>query len=121
MDNIGQQLDTVPTIDQLLNAVEKMRNDLHQVHSRISLMERSVAEVRNQQLRKKVDINILEYIFKISTLKCFRKHFSDFGTQESPVVAVYADISRVVRIYDHMAICGCTAYASDSKEKMILI
>lgn len=35
-----------------------MRSDLQQINSRINLLERSVADVRNQQLRKKVNISI---------------------------------------------------------------
>lgn len=58
MNNIGQQLDTTSTINQLVKSVETLRSDLHQIHSRINLMERSLADVRNQQLRKKVKINI---------------------------------------------------------------
>lgn len=58
-----------------------MRSDLHQVHLRINLLERSLADVRNQHLRNKVnnDIEMNGYtqysftiniqIFKISELK----------------------------------------------------
>lgn len=54
MNNCGEHLDTVASINQLLKTVENLRNDLHQIHTRINLMERSLADVRNQQLRKKI-------------------------------------------------------------------
>lgn len=53
-----QAFDNAASINQLLKSVETMRTDLHQVHLRINLLERSLADLRNQHLRKKVNINI---------------------------------------------------------------
>lgn len=57
-------------MNQLLKVVETMRNDVQQINTRINLLERSLTEVKNQQLRKKVtiniDINVLNYTTKRS-------------------------------------------------------
>lgn len=47
--------------------VESMRTDLHQMHSRINLLERSLAELRNQQLKKKVKNYIKIRILNFNT------------------------------------------------------
>ncbi|XP_031621093.1 acyl-CoA-binding domain-containing protein 5 [Contarinia nasturtii] len=51
---MNNTVQTVPTITQVLKMVESMRSDLQQIHSRINLLERSLSDVRNQQLRKKI-------------------------------------------------------------------
>lgn len=47
-----------------------MRNDVQQINTRINILERSLTEVKNHQLRKKVnihiDINVLNYTTKTS-------------------------------------------------------
>lgn len=51
-----QSLDVSATINQLVANVETMRANMQQIHSRINLIERSLSEMKNQQLRKKVNI-----------------------------------------------------------------
>lgn len=67
------QTDLIPAVNQLLKLVDTMRTDVHQINSRINLLERSLAEVKNDQLRKKVTINIditvLNYTTKTYTNK----------------------------------------------------
>lgn len=50
-----------------------MRSDVQQVNARINTLERSLTEVKNHQLRKKVniniDINVLNYTNKHSMIK----------------------------------------------------
>lgn len=55
------------TINQLVKSVETMRSDMQQIHSRINLLERSLSEVKNQQLRKKVNINIEVNVLNYNT------------------------------------------------------
>lgn len=42
-------------MNQLLKTVDTMRNDVHQINTRINILERSLTEVKNHQLRKKVN------------------------------------------------------------------
>ncbi len=66
-----------PAIQQILRTIESMRTDLQRINSRIDIVERSMTDVKNHQLRKKVgvnvDINVLNSttitIAKRSTLK----------------------------------------------------
>lgn len=60
-------MDVTSTINQLLKTVDVMRNDVQQIHSRINLLERSINDVRNQQLRKKVNINIEISVLNFNT------------------------------------------------------
>lgn len=73
MNNCEEHLDTIASINQLLKTVENLRNDLHQIHTRINLMERSLADVRNQQLRKKVKINIEISVLNFNTKTSMNK------------------------------------------------
>lgn len=50
-----------------------MRTDVHQINSRINLLERSLAEVKNDQLRKKVTINIDITVLNYTTKTCTNK------------------------------------------------
>lgn len=59
--------ETLPTISHVFKIVESMRSDLHQIHSRINLIERSLAELRTQQLKKKVKVNIEIRILNFNT------------------------------------------------------
>lgn len=69
----GTDRDLAPAINQLLQSVEHMRNDVQQINARINVLERSLTEVKNHQLRKKVniniDINVLNYTNKKSMTK----------------------------------------------------
>lgn len=56
--NGATQADLIPAVNQLLKIVDTMRTDVHQINSRINLLERSLTDVKNDQLRKKVTINI---------------------------------------------------------------
>ncbi|KAJ6641449.1 Acyl-CoA-binding domain-containing protein 5 [Pseudolycoriella hygida] len=47
-----------PTIQQILRTVENMRSDLHRINSRIDVVERLMADVKNYQLKKKVGVNV---------------------------------------------------------------
>lgn len=76
------------SMNQLLKTVESMRTDMQQINTRINILERSLTEVKNQQLRKKVKTHI-ECIAK-------EKHFSqpiisstDYGVEASKMVAFY--------------------------------
>lgn len=62
--------DLVPAVNQLLKLVDTMRTDVHQINSRINLLERSLAEVKNDQLRKKVTINIDITVLNYTTKTC---------------------------------------------------
>lgn len=66
-------LDVPSTLNQLLKTVETMRSDVQQINSRINLVERSLTEVRNQQLRKKVNINIEISVLNFNTKKSMHK------------------------------------------------
>lgn len=66
-------LDVPSTLNQLLKTVETMRSDVQQINSRINLLERSLTEVRNQQLRKKVNINIEISVLNFNTKTCMHK------------------------------------------------
>lgn len=48
------QADLVPAVNQLLKLVDTMRTDVVQINSRINLLERSLTELKNNQLRQKV-------------------------------------------------------------------
>lgn len=72
LNNIGQPFE-IPTINQFSKIVETMRNDLQQIHSRINLLERSLADMRNQQLKKKVKINIDISILNFNTKSSMHK------------------------------------------------
>lgn len=41
-------------LNQILQTIERMRVDLEQINQRITIVERSLTEVKNHQLRKKV-------------------------------------------------------------------
>lgn len=73
MNGTGQHFETVAPINQLSKLVETMRSDLQQINSRINLLERSLAEVRNQQLRKKVKINIEISVLNFNTKSSINK------------------------------------------------
>lgn len=73
MNGTGQTFDSASSIKQLLKNVEAMRTDLHQVHLRINLLERSLTEVRNQHLRKKVNINIEISVLNFNTKTYIKK------------------------------------------------
>lgn len=66
--NGATHADLIPAVNQLLKHVDTMRMDVHQINTRINLLERSLAEVKNDQLRKKVttniDITVLNYTTK---------------------------------------------------------
>lgn len=49
-------------INQLLKTVETMRGDVQQIHTRINILERSLTEVKNHQLRKKVSVHAISFI-----------------------------------------------------------
>lgn len=65
--NTNGSAETIPTINHVLKMVDSMRSDIHQIHSRINLLERSLADLRNQQLKKKVKITIQikKYFFDV--------------------------------------------------------
>lgn len=65
--NSSSSAGTLPTINHVLKMVESMRTDLHQIHSRMNLLERSIAEIRNHQLKKKVKIIIKIRILNLNT------------------------------------------------------
>lgn len=69
----GQHYEAVPPIQHLSKLVESMRSDLHQINSRINLLERSLADVRNQQLRKKVNIHIEISVLNFNTKSSMNK------------------------------------------------
>lgn len=73
VNGTGQTIDTATSISQLLKSVEAMRTDLHQVHLRINLLERSLTEVKNQHLRKKVNINIEISVLNFNTKTFIKK------------------------------------------------
>lgn len=50
-----------------------MRSDVQQIHTRINLLERSLGEVKNQQLRKKVNINIEISVLNFTTKSSINK------------------------------------------------
>lgn len=60
-------------VNQMLRTVESMRVDLQQINNRINIVERSLGEVKNHQLRKKVvvkiNIDILNYSSKYTSKK----------------------------------------------------
>lgn len=62
-----------PAINQVLRTVESMRVDLQQINNRINIVERSLTEVKNHQLRKKVvvkiNVNVLNYSSKYRSYK----------------------------------------------------
>lgn len=66
-------LENSAAFNQVFKMVESMRSDLQQIHSRINLLERSVAEVRNQQLKKKVNINIEISVLNFNTKSSMNK------------------------------------------------
>ena len=58
----------------MLRTVESMRVDLQQINNRINIVERSLSDVKNNQLRKKVvvvkiNIDILNYSSKYNSKK----------------------------------------------------
>lgn len=53
--NAQNASDVLVTINELVKSVETMRTDMQHIHSRINLIERSLSEVKNQELRKKVN------------------------------------------------------------------
>lgn len=65
--NGANQMDLIPAVNQLLKLVDTMRADVHQINSRINILERSLTEVKNDQLRKKVTINIDIHVFNYTT------------------------------------------------------
>lgn len=72
MNGTGQH-NVAPINQQLVKLVEGMRTDLQQINSRINLLERSLADVRNQQLRKKVKINIEISVLNFNTKSSLNK------------------------------------------------
>lgn len=57
-----------PAIQQILRTIESMRNDLQQINSRIDIVERSMTEVKNHQLRKKVGVNVDIKVLNTTTI-----------------------------------------------------
>lgn len=51
------------SINQLLKSVETMRGDVQQINTRINILERSLTEVKNHQLRKKVSVPEIRFAF----------------------------------------------------------
>lgn len=68
-----EKVESTAAFNQVYKLVESMRGDLQQIHSRINLLERSVAEVRNQQLKKKVKINIEISVLNFNTKSSMTK------------------------------------------------
>lgn len=57
-----------PAIQQILRTIESMRIDLQRINSRIDVVERSMNEVKNHQLRKKVGVNVDINVLNSSTI-----------------------------------------------------
>lgn len=57
-----------PAIQQILRTVESMRNDLQRINSRIDIVERSMTDVKNHQLRKKVGVNVDIKVLNTTTI-----------------------------------------------------
>lgn len=68
-----------------------MRADVHQINSRINLLERSLAEVKNDQLRKKVTVNINITVLNYTTKTYMHK--SKIVGLKYPKWWPFADIS----------------------------
>lgn len=87
------QADLVPAVNQLVKLVDIMRSDVQQINSRINLLERSLADVKNDQLRKKVTINI-DILNYTSTTKLYvNKSNCKIGGLKYPKWWPFAEIS----------------------------
>lgn len=63
-------VELTPAIHHLIQSVEHMRHDVQHINARINQLEHSLTEVKNHQLKKKVNtninINVLNYTNKSS-------------------------------------------------------
>lgn len=86
-----QLVNVEPVINQVLRTVESMRVDLQQINNRINIVERSLTEVKNHQLRKKVvvkiNVNVLNYSSK------YRSHKSKISELKYPKWWPFSEIS----------------------------
>lgn len=62
-----------PAVQQILRTIESMRIDLQRINSRIDNVERSMNDVKNHQLKKKVGVNVEINVLN-STITTIAKH-----------------------------------------------
>lgn len=61
------------SVIQILRTVEQMNADMQEIQNRICTIEKSLTEVKNHQLRKKVNININIQILNFTSKKRSKK------------------------------------------------
>lgn len=82
-----------PAINQILRTIESMHIDLQRINSRIDNVERSMADVKNHQLRKKVGVNVDINVLNSTTITIAKRSKLKITTLRYPRWWPFSEIS----------------------------